>query len=144
VDKGVAENKRVVRRLYEEGWAKGNLAAIDESFAPEHILHWNELQPTELHRTPGEVKAFLQEYRAAVPDLAVTIDNLVAEDDTVAVQVTFSGTHEGEYAGIAPTHRWGRFTDMQILRLKDGKIVESSLPSGGLDYFFRLLRGELF
>ncbi len=138
------KNKQVVRRLYEEGWAKGDLAAIDEAFAPEHVLYWNELRPTEQRRTPEEVKAFLQEYRAAVPDLTVTIDNLVADGDMVAVQVTFRGTHEGVYAGMAPTHRMGRFTDMQILRLKDGRIVESSLPSGGLDYFFRLLRGELF
>ena len=71
-------------------------------------------------------------------------DHLVAEGDMVAIQVTFAGTHDGEYAGFAPTHRKGRFTDMQILRLENGKIVESSLPSGGLDYFFRLLRGELF
>jgi predicted ester cyclase len=69
---------------------------------------------------------------------------MVAEDDKVAVQVTFEGTHIGTYGGFAPTNKVGRFTDMQILRFDRGKIVESSLGSGGLRYFFALLNGTLF
>jgi len=140
----IETNKALVRRLYEQGWDKGNLSVIDELFAPEHILHWNELLPSEQHRTPAEVKGIVQEYRAAFPDLEVIVQDLVAEADKVVVQVTFIGTHQGVYAGFAPTQRSGRFTDMQILRIADGKIVESALPSGGLRYFFAMLDGSLF
>ncbi len=140
----IEENKAIVRRLYEEGWGKGDLAAIEEVFASEHILHWNDLTPVVQHRTAAEVKRIVKEFRAAFPDLEVIIDDIVGEDDKVAVQVTFIGTHQGEYEGYAPTHKCGRFTDMQILQIAGGKVVESSLASGGLRYFFAMLNGTLF
>jgi predicted ester cyclase len=137
-------NKAVIRRLYEEGWGQGNLAAIEAAFAPVHTLHWHELTPTDQRRTVEEVKRIVVDYRAAFPDLQVTLDQLVAEGDRVAVQVTFAGTHTGTYEGYAPTGHSGRFTDMQVLRLANRKIIESSLGSGGLRYFFALLDGTLF
>jgi predicted ester cyclase len=137
-------NKAIVRRLYEDGWGRGDLSAIDAAFAPLHILHWHELTPSDQRRTVEEVKTIVVEYRVAFPDLKVTLDALVAEGDQVAVQVTFAGTHTGTYEGFAPTVQYGRFTDMQMLRLADAKIVESSLGSGGLRYFFALLDGTLF
>jgi predicted ester cyclase len=136
--------KSLIHRLYDDGWGKGDLTAIDEVYAPEHVLHWHELVPSDQHRTTGEVKRFLVEYRAAVPDLVVTVDELVVEGDKATVQVTFAGTHRGVYEGFAPTGRFGRFTDMQILRFDGGKIVESSLGSGGLRFFMELLSGKLF
>jgi predicted ester cyclase len=136
--------REIIRRLYEDGWGKGDLTVIDDVFAPEHVLHWNDLKPTDQHRTVEEVKRIVQEYRAAIPDLQVIIDNMVVEDDKAAVQVTFIGTHQGVYEGYLPTHKRGRFTDIQILRFEKGKIVESSLASGGLRYFFAMLDGTLF
>ena len=138
------ENKTIVRRLYEDGWGKGDLAAIDEVFASDHILHQNELSPTDQHRTTSEVKRIIKEFRAAFPDLQVTIDDMIAEDEKVAVQVTFIGTHRGEYEGYPATHKLGRFTDMQFIHIVEGKVVESSLASGGLRYFFAMLDGTLF
>ncbi len=140
----LTENKRLVTRLYEEGWGKGDLTVIDQVFAPRHILHWNELSPTDQHRTTAEVKTIIRDYRAAFPDLTVTIDDLVAEGEKVVVQVTFVGTHTGTYEGFRPTNQKSRFTDMQILRFSEGKIVESSLGSGGLRYFYAILSGSIF
>jgi len=137
-------NKAVIRRLYEAGWGQGDLSAIEAAFAPEHVLHWHELTPSDQRRTVEEVKRIVVEYRAAFPDLQVTVDNLVAEGNRVAAMVTFAGTHTGTYEGFAPTRRYSRFTDMQIMRLAEGRIVESSLGSGGLRYFFALLDGALF
>jgi predicted ester cyclase len=138
------DNKELVTRLYKDGWARGNLDVVDEVFAPEHVLHWNELTPTDQKRTTSEVKAIIQAYRNAFPDLKVEINAMIAEGDRVAVQITFIGTHERPYEGFRPTHQLSRFTDMQILRISGRKIVESSLPSGGLDYFYKILTGEAF
>ncbi|HVN52875.1 MAG TPA: ester cyclase [Anaerolineaceae bacterium] len=136
--------KAILRRLYEDGWGKGDLSAIDEAFAPTHTLHWNELVPTDQHRTVVEVKRIVREYRAAFPDLQVTIHDILVEGDKAAVQVTFVGTHCGTYEGFPPTHQQSRFTDMQILHFMDGKIKESSLASGGLRCFMAILDGSLF
>jgi predicted ester cyclase len=138
------ENKRLVARLYEEGWGRGNLNVFDEVFAPQHVLHWNELTPSDQKRTVVELKAIAEAYRNAFPDLRVEVDNMVAEGDRVAVQVTFIGTHKRPYEGFQPTNKLSRFTDMQLLTFSEGKISESSLGSGGLGYFYRLLNGEAF
>jgi predicted ester cyclase len=138
------ENKRLVARLYEQGWGCGDLAAIDEVFTPTHVLHWNEGAPSLQQRTTDEVKSIVRAYRDAFPDLIVSIDNMVAEGEMVAVQVTFVGTHQGTYEGFQPTHKKSRFTDMQILRFEKGKIVESFLGSGGLRYFYSILDGSIF
>jgi predicted ester cyclase len=138
------EYKRLVLRLYEQGWGAGNAEVIDEIFAPRHVVHWNEIKPTDQVRTTAEVKAVVREYRAAFPDLRVEVNQLVAEGSKVAVQVTFIGTHTGIYEGFNPTGELSRFTDMQILHFADGKIVESYLGSGGLGYFYRILNGDAF
>jgi ketosteroid isomerase-like protein len=139
-----AENKRLVARLHAQGWASGDFAVFDEVYSTNHGLHWNEGTPTLQRRTTEELKAIVREYRAAFPDLEVTIDNMAAAGDMVAVQVRFEGTHEKPYESYPPTHRKSRFTDMQILRLVGGKIVESFLGSGGLRYFWSILDGTAF
>jgi len=138
------DNKKLVTRLYEEGWQRGDLGVIDEVFAPTHVLHWNEMIPTDQRRTVGEVKAIIQTYRNAFPDLKVEVNNLVSEGEKVAAQVTFIGTHERPHKGFQPTHRSSRLTDMQILVISDGKFVESFLGSGGLEYFYKILTGDAF
>jgi predicted ester cyclase len=141
---GELENRRLVAKLYEEGWGRGAISVVDEVFAPRHVLHWNEGVASLQQRTADEVKSIIRSYREAFPDLEVTIDNMVAERDKVAVQVTFVGTHRGVYEGFPPTRKKSRFTDMQILRFEDGKIVESFLGSGGLKYFYSILDGSAF
>jgi len=73
----------------------------------------------------------------------VRINEILAERDKVAVQVTFEGTHQGVYEGFQPTNKRSRFTDMQILTFAHGKIAETTLGSGGLKYFFGILDGSV-
>jgi predicted ester cyclase len=137
------ENKQMVQRLYREGWGQGDLEVIDRAFATPHILRWNEQTQTVQERTTEELKAIISSYRAAFPDLKVTIDAMVAEGDRVAIQVTFEGTHINTYEGFQPTRKRSRFTDMQILTFRHGKVVETTLGSGGLRYFFGILDGSV-
>jgi len=136
------ENKEVVARLYEEGWGRGDLQAFDQAWAAHHVLVWNEQTQTRQARTVEELKRIVRSYRSAFPDLTVRIDEMIAEGDKVAVQVTFRGTHEGVYEGFPPTHKTSSFTDMQIMTLEDGRITRTTLGSGGLKYFFGVLDGS--
>ena len=138
------DNKRLVARMYEEGWGKGALEVFDQSWASPHVLHWNEQKPTDQQRTADELKAIARSYRSAFPDLTVKLNQMVAEGEKVAVQVTFEGTHCGQYEGFGPTKRKSRFTDMQIFTFAGGKIAETTLGSGGLRYFFAILDGSAF
>jgi predicted ester cyclase len=75
---------------------------------------------------PGRdgVKQFFATFRDAFPDVSVAIDELVADGDMVAVATTFTGTHEGELMGIAPTGRRLSVTGIDMVRIAGGRIVE--------------------
>jgi predicted ester cyclase len=62
-------------------------------------------------------------YLEAFPDLHISLDELIAEDDRVFVRSTMTGTHDGEYKGIAPTGRNVASDCAEVFRLSDGKIV---------------------
>jgi predicted ester cyclase len=64
-------------------------------------------------------------FHSAFPDYHMDIDYLVAEDDRVFARFTQSGTHQGELFGIPPTGKKVKFTEMGILRIADGQVVES-------------------
>jgi predicted ester cyclase len=59
-----------------------------------------------------------------IPDLRVTIEELVAEGDKVAVRRSYEGTHRGELLGIPPTGKQVRIGGISIFRLTEGKIAE--------------------
>jgi predicted ester cyclase len=63
-------------------------------------------------------------YLAGLPDLRVTIEELVAEGDKVAVRRSYAGTHRGELLGVPPTGKQLQLGGISIFRLTGGKIAE--------------------
>jgi steroid delta-isomerase-like uncharacterized protein len=61
----------------------------------------------------------------AYPDLHVTVQDLFGEEDRVVARNTVTGTHLGEYLGLAPTGRSVRYDEMIIVRFTDGRIAET-------------------
>src|SRR5919206_3569999 len=114
------ENKAIMRRLYEEIFNEGKLELADELVAPEMVNHTAPGAP----RGPVPVKGLVAMLRRAFPDHHIAIEDMVAEGDKVVMLNTYSGTHEGEFMGIAPTGK--RFVQRQVhvMRFADGKAVE--------------------
>ena len=121
-------HKALIRRVYEQAFNRGELAVIDEVFAPHFVDHST---PEQEPGTAG-VKAYCAMVRAGFPDIHVTIDDLIAEADTVAVRTTWTGTHLGHYDGIAPTGKHVTRSMIQIFRLQSGKIQEEWNEGTGL------------
>ena len=67
---------------------------------------------------------FFTAFRAAFPDLSITVEHLVADEDNVAFAYTATGTHKGNFLGIPATGKKIKARGMQISKFKDGKIVE--------------------
>ncbi len=117
------QNKAVVRRHYEEGWNQKNLSTVDETHSPDTIHH-DPSNPTAITGVEG-IKNRLAQVIQAFPDIHFNIEDMIAEEDKVAVYWTLSGTQKGEFAGIPPTGK--RIEGIQgiiIHRLSNGKIVE--------------------
>jgi steroid delta-isomerase-like uncharacterized protein len=116
------ENKAIVRRQEEEIFTQGNLDAADEIYARNYVGH-DPTNPEDI-RGLEAAKQAAADYREAFPDLQVTIEDLVAEGDKVAIRVRFRGTHQGGLEGIAPTGRQVDSTGIVISRIEGGKIAE--------------------
>jgi steroid delta-isomerase-like uncharacterized protein len=115
------ENKAVVRRFVEEVFNQGNLAAVDQFLAAEY-RDANAL-PGQEPGSEGAKRAFSL-YQEVFPDLRYTIEEMIAEGDTVVTRVTFRGTHRGAFLGIPPTNRQVSIPAVHITRLVEGTIKE--------------------
>ncbi|MBV8839596.1 MAG: ester cyclase [Alphaproteobacteria bacterium] len=74
---------------------------------------------------PAEVCiAHAEALHASFAPLTVTLDDIVAEGDRVAVRGTWRGVHAGPFRGVAPTGRAVAFTGMVFWRVRDGKVAE--------------------
>ena len=115
--------KAVVRRELEELYGAGNLDAAEEIISADYVGHDAAL-PEPVLGVAG-VKEAVAGYRAAFPDLRLTIKAQISEGDLVVTRWTATGTHQGELFGVAPTGKQTTVTGISIDRISDGKIVES-------------------
>lgn len=115
------DNKEIVRRVNTEPWT-GNYDAIDELVAADYVGHDPALP--ELTRGRDGVKQFYNDFLAAYPDGAITIETQLAEGDYVATRWTGRGTHKGELMGIPATGKQVTVSGITISRLSGGKVAE--------------------
>lgn len=120
------ENVAASRRLFEEGFNKGNLAVADEVIAADAVNH-DPADTPELRALPGResFKRTVSMYRAAFPDLHITIEDAISDGDKVVLRWRSEGTHRGELAGLAPTGTKAVVTGISIDRYENGKLVEA-------------------
>jgi len=115
-----AENKALVRR-YFEAIDRGELALIDELFAPTYVRH--DPHAPEVKGVEA-LKRHIRMVYTASPDLRHTIEDMVAEGDTVAARLTSRGTQTGDFQGIVPTGKQFTVNGMDLFRIVNGKIEE--------------------
>jgi steroid delta-isomerase-like uncharacterized protein len=115
-------NKAIVRRLLEEFWNKGNLSLADELFGPNYEHH--DASTPDFGRGPESEKKRATLYRTAFPDVRLTIEDIIAEGETVMTRWSCRGTHKGDLRGIAPTGKQINISGVTIARLANGKFVE--------------------
>ncbi len=121
------ENKAIVRR-WIESYNKHNLDSLDEFLAPDYIDHIH-------HGGPEGVKQVFNMAFNAFPDWHESIEEMIAEGDTVWARLTYTGTHTGEFLGLAPTGKKITSMAVAIYRLVNGKLVEGWFVTDGLDLF---------
>jgi predicted ester cyclase len=116
-----ADPSAVARRIVEEVLNRGNLDVVDELFAPDFRDH-----TPRPGQGPGRegYKQAITLLRSAFPDLAYTIEDLIAADDKVVLRLSARGTHQGDLMGIPPTGKPVRIVGIVIDRITDGKLVE--------------------
>jgi len=120
-----AANKEIVRRFFEEAWNQNRLADLDEYISAENVTHPGTLS---WPFGPAAARELMKVWRTGLPDYQCQIKELIAEGDSVAARITFTGTHTGTFnvasRTLPPTHKTIFDTEILVFHLVDRKIVE--------------------
>ena len=120
------ENKAIVRGFIE-AYNKRNFDLLDDLVAPDYVDHTWQLQGLE------SLKQGLRLGFKGFPDWHEAIEDIIAEGDKVWVRLTYTGTHTGEFFGLAPTGNKITATAVAIYRIVNGKLVEGRFITDTLD-----------
>ena len=107
----MSDHKKTAQRFYDEVASGGDLDLIDEILDDAFVEH-EELPG--MPPTRDGVRATFQMLRAAFPDLAMSVRDMVQEGDKLAVRARMSGTHEGEFMGMPGS---GKTCDIEVFDL---------------------------
>jgi|SRR5215510_7500340 len=113
----VEQVKTLVRRWIERGFNRGDLNVVDELFASEVIVNGQRVSRTA-------VKQSMSRFTTAFPDLHVTITDIVAEGDKVAIWYSAQGTQTAEFEGIRANSKQVRWYGADLFRIEKGRIAE--------------------
>jgi predicted SnoaL-like aldol condensation-catalyzing enzyme len=88
----IEDNKQVVRRFVDEVFVAGRVDAVDELLAPAFTPHtWPSVEPGR-----DSFKAAMRRMAESLSEVSMTIDDLIAERDRVAVRLTSHAVHSGD------------------------------------------------
>lgn len=114
-------NIAATKRWGSEVASSGRYEVLDEILAPNFVDH--DPAPDQGSGIDG-LKGFFKTMRSAFPDLQAEPVEVVATDDHVAMRYTISGTHQGEFQGVAPTGKSFKVAALQLGRFENGRCVE--------------------
>ena len=104
-----------------EAVVTGKLEILRDVFAPDVIDH----DPASDQGSGAEgFVHFFTGFRNAFPDLNLSVDYLVADDDNIAFAYTITGTHNGPFLGIPPTGRKIKARGMQIAKFDKNALIQ--------------------
>jgi len=121
-----ADNAPIVTR-FAENLTAHDMSAFADLFAEDYVNHQVSAAapPPPAGVTPkAATVGFFAARLKAMPDLKVTIQTSLAEDDKAAASFAYEGTNTGPYYGFEPTGKRLFFTSCDIFRIKGDKIVE--------------------
>ncbi len=114
------QNKAVVDRFVRQVFVEGRREAVDELVAEDFVPHtWGQMAEGR-----EGLRQAMERVARGVADARMTVEDVIAEGDRVAVRLTSQARQVGELMGMPPSGREYRIEEIHIFRLRDGQIVE--------------------
>ena len=114
------DNKALVRRFIDEIFLEGKPEAVDELLADDFVPHnWGKTGTGKSAMTDAIKRA-----SAGLSDAQMTIEDVIAEGDKVAVRLTSHAVQTGPFMGLPPSGKPYTIEEIHIFRIKDGKVTE--------------------
>lgn len=121
MDLMIEEKKRIVKDIFEKGW---NLQQFDDfsNFLADSIIF--NFRGTRFSTNLEHLKELIAMWRTAFPDFHFQLEDIIAENKLVAVNLVFTGTHKGQWQDMPPSGNKILVEEMMFFRFEQGKIVE--------------------
>jgi predicted ester cyclase len=128
-DDPVAAHKEIVRRVFEDLWSGENFDSATDIYAPQSTLHSPNGDSTHLFYPTCWRDDVFPVIREAFPDLELTIEHIIAENDLVAVHYSARGTFEKDITTpsgnpLSATGKEETWDGLTLYRFEDGLIAE--------------------
>lgn len=130
------DNKRIVRRFYDEVMSAGNADVLDEVMAENFVDHGEALFGSPQGR--DVLREGIIATHNILANLSVYLEDIIAEDDMVGVRGTMRCTHQGPFLGVAPTGHELSWNGLAMFRIADGKIAERWFNSDSISVLRQL------
>jgi len=125
-------NKAIVRRIYEEGYNRGDVSIYEVLYQPNFVHHSKTIHDVEAGAA-GEAESMIR-FRQAIPDVEFTILDQIAERDLVATRLRINGNPTGQFGDVGPEGGVFDVQAMVLFRMEDGRVAEEWLfLNGGTD-----------
>ena len=134
------QNKAVYLRFIQEVFNEGRLDRLDQLLAPAY-----QIRDAPPGTPPGAegVRQVVSMFRAAFPDLRITIEDQIAEGDKVCSRSTMRGTHKGVTFAIPATHKTIMMSGLTMVTIVDNRLVESWVKNDVMGLMAQLGAGAL-
>lgn len=119
------KNKRVVTDFYKTVEA-GELSRLVSYFTADYVIAdvglMKDKKGSHISETSADITERIKYLREALPGFKISINQLIAEGDSVFADVTMTGVQEGPFLGVEPTHREIKMRAFVIYTLENYKI----------------------
>ncbi len=113
-----SKSETLVRRYIQQVWNRANMQVLDELATEAYTYHLGGQPP----RDTTAMQQFVEAVHVAFPDWRVEIEDIIADEDSVAVRWTGEVTHQGVFHGIPATGKRLSVCGINVYRIEEGKI----------------------
>ncbi len=113
-------NKEIIIEFFEEVYNKRNFEYIFEYFSKTYYEH-----RIDGARTNKDAYEITKMACSIFPDLHVKVEDIIEENNLIAIRLTFTGTHKGTYINAVASNKLITFEAMEFFKIKNGLITES-------------------
>jgi len=124
-------NTQLVYQWFDAVWNNKNVSAIYELMAPTCIAHGLLDESGNEIVGPEKFAGFFKTFITSFPDIQITVDDVVNENDKIAARTTVKLSHTGEHfqvtanKSIAPSGNKVTITGILIARIENNQLVEA-------------------
>jgi steroid delta-isomerase-like uncharacterized protein len=117
----IDKNKKIADLYFNEVWNKGNVNLLDSLLTKDYINH-TPSAPTI--PGPNGLRPIILAIRKAFPDLHFDIKEVITTEEYITIRTVMTGTQKDTLFGILPTGKYIEVNQINIERVKNGRITE--------------------